>query len=556
MSTVIQPKPTDRAEALSVESHRLTAILDDRYALQWPHCVVCLWFVTAFLFVSHAPLFHSEVWRHAVAGRAILQTGTIPDGPLQVPLADGMPFLNSGWLSQWIMGQTIATWGVGGLSSLSAIVAGASLLLWAHTFFQRSGQKRFMLAGVSLMFWLSLTEMTAPQPLLLGGLCLAALVWLLAPLLFETRSISQTRLGWRQVGVVVVMLAWANLDGSFVYGWAGLLAITTGLFFTEWYHQRAASGLQLRFLQSVRSRELQGWIWTSEFALLATFLNPHGPRIWSVALGQGGHFPIWAEAGGQLPLVLASAHGFAFALVVGCVVVCWQQSRLKVSFAEVFVALAAGCLASWSIRFLPWFVGTALLVAARHYRDLAEQRGWLERPDSHNRATPVEASEANDEPRPLKFAYTLIAALIVWCGFALSPMSAPLLGGQQRSPTTWHHQATPVAVAKHLRQHGSDNLVWAPSYWADWLIYDGGAGIQLYTDSHIHQLPGMVQRDYSQIFLGGNDWQRITDRYAIHTLVIDKRQQPRMASEVMRSGGKWRLAFENKDALVLHRVGI
>lgn len=113
-----------------------------------------------------------------------------------------------------------------------------------------------------------------------------------------------------------------------------------------------------------------------------------------------------------------------------------------------------------------------------------------------------------------------------------------------------------MAVAKHLRQHGSENLVWAPSYWADWLIYDGGAGIQLYTDSHIHQLPGMVQRDYSQIFLGGNDWQRITDRYAIHTLVIDKRQQPRMASEVMRSGGKWRLAFENKEALVLHRVGI
>ena len=556
MSTVLQPQSTDRATKISPESHPLTAVLDDRYALKWQHCVVCLWFVMTFLFVSHAPLFHSEVWRHAAVGRTMLQTGQIPTSPLRVPLADGMPYLDSAWLSQWTMGLVIAKLGIGRLSSLSAILVVATLMLWANGLYRVSGQKRFMLAGVSFIAWLGVSEMTAPQPLLFGGLCMALLAWLVLPVMSAQQPLFTKRIGWRPVSIVLVMMAWANLDGSFVFGWGMLLALAVGVACKVWSEQRGAGRFLEQVAQTAQSTELRSWVWLTEVALLATFFNPHGLRIWSAALGRGGSFPLWAEAGGQLPLVLASVQGLFFASVVGIVMFCWTQSRLKISHSEVFLGLASGCLAAWSTRFLPWFVGVALILIGRHYRDVAQQRGWLALRNDRAKTNAQDADAAREGPQPLKFAYSMIAALIVWCGFALSPISAPLLGGQARSLDKLHHQGTPLGVASYLREHGAKNLVWAPNYWADWLIYDGGDDRQYFTDSHLNQLPGMVQRDYSQLFLGGNNWQRIADRYAIHTLIIDKQQQPRMASEVMRSRGKWRLAMENSEALVLNRVGI
>ena len=63
----------------------------------------------------------------------------------------------------------------------------------------------------------------------------------------------------------------------------------------------------------------------------------------------------------------------------------------------------------------------------------------------------------------------------------------------------------------------------------------------------------MVRSDYGQVARIEGNWTRILDRYGVEYLVIDKREQTRLADAAMSQLDAWSTAFEDERALVMRR---
>ncbi|MBX3440094.1 MAG: hypothetical protein KF861_21570, partial [Planctomycetaceae bacterium] len=79
-------------------------MLEDRVppSLRAPR-VLALWTaVIGLLYVvlSYQPLWHTDVWGHLSYGRWIWEQGRLPSSEPLMPLARGIPFVDTAWLTQ------------------------------------------------------------------------------------------------------------------------------------------------------------------------------------------------------------------------------------------------------------------------------------------------------------------------------------------------------------------------------------------------------------------------------------------------------------------------
>ena len=179
--------------------------------------------------------------------------------------------------------------------------------------------------------------------------------------------------------------------------------------------------------------------------------------------------------------------------------------------------------------------------------ELLERRGWLARKVDR----PLFA--VGEPAAPGAFAFTLLSGLVVWAAFALSPLSAPVLGGKTRSATQLHNRNTPLAVARFLQGSPPRGLVWAPEDWGDWLAWDGPSGLQVVANSNLSVLPQRVWYDIAQVARAEGNWTRTLDRYGVELLIVDKERQPRLAEAALGQSGDWTVQFEDAAAIVLKR---
>lgn len=91
-------------------------------------CVLSL----AFVLFSSMPLWHTDIWGHLAYGRLIWETGSIPDFAPFMPLASGMSFIDTAWLSQITAFKMFDIAGVAGIKFLyaAAITACMTFLLY------------------------------------------------------------------------------------------------------------------------------------------------------------------------------------------------------------------------------------------------------------------------------------------------------------------------------------------------------------------------------------------------------------------------------------------
>lgn len=208
--------------------------------------------ILVFILLSLAPQLYNDGdtgW-HLVAGRLILDTGSVPTtDPFSHSFA-GKPWLAHEWLAEVIMA---ACWGAGGWSALSLLFAGTMAVL-------------VLILGLEIGRWLR------PMPTLIA---LILIVLVLAPFTLARPHVLAWPLlaGWmlvliraREVGAApplaaaLVMLAWANLHASFIFG----LALAGGF------------GLEALFAAKDRRRAFVGWLVFGLVSLAATLGTPFG----------------------------------------------------------------------------------------------------------------------------------------------------------------------------------------------------------------------------------------------------------------------------------------
>lgn len=532
----------DTQTALSVP---LTPVLTKRFVLNWQHLTVCLGLVALYLFCCYTPVPHAGGWLHASHGRWLISHHTWPQQNPSLPLAEGMDFVNTTWLSDVLLAATANVLGMDGICGLRGVLVLATLVLLLRSFYVQSG--RFGLAAGALVMvvvaWWPGLGIVGPERF--AGLCLAALIWLFCDSA-EWRSRAATqRHGWRFTtlrwwSVVVVMMLWANLDGSFILGWLFLFCHATGrlvdLLFTRKSLRRA-----------LQSRSLQHTWWLLAAATAATCVNPLGVGMWGELLRWDSS--LWGGADGlSRPLALASWSGvaFTFCWLVALIVLRWANCRLRTVDGLLFFGLSL--LAAWNEHYVGWLVPVTAMIAMTHLAAtrLTDRAAVVRR---------VRCAEA-DQPvafAPLQFSFTFACLLITWFGFALSPLSKPMLGETIWDSAQLYSDATPRAVTAYLHEHPADGLIWCPADWGDWLLWDGPPGTKVYANSQMANLPQQARFDYGRMFRGEPDWKEICDRYDIRMVVIDKKTQDHMVARVRRNRKGWHLAYEDDQTMILRR---
>jgi len=526
------------------EAAALQPVLGERCALTPRHVVACGVLAVLFMYLNYQPLFHTDLWGHVLYGQWMLEHGRLPAEDPFLPLAEGMPATGTSWLGQLALGAAEACGGSYALSLLYAGTYWAAFALLARVFYLQAKSLPLALIGMAGAFLMLWTRHAVIRPEMFGALSLAVLFWLLVRVEpWKSRAVAwgeRSAASGERIPLLVwvatppLFVFWANVHGSFAVGLAILGCHVLGRGCEVLWSTRRLQALLF-------DRQWRQLVLLTELALAATLINPYGLNL-LIETARFGANPNLPDVLEWYPLKLKSVEGILFGGSLVLAMVLLRSSRVAVRPAEVLVLLVLAIGMAGSVRLISWYGPCFVFAAMPHVCDLWRRRFPQKR----------ESSDASGST-PRHFAWTLISGLILWCAFALSPVSQPLLSAAPRERERVYSNNTPLELTAYLREHPPQGLVWAPQWWGDWIVYDGPRGIQVSMMTHVHLVPHSAWRDYLRAARGQPGWQRVLDRYGATTLIVDKDLQKNLARQARRAA-PWRVVHEDAKSLVLRRA--
>jgi hypothetical protein len=438
------------------------------------------------------------------------------------------------------------------LSNAFAVVTLAAWLIIWRVLYLRTQSAATSLALVAVVFALSWSRFTTQRPENFAWLCFALLWWLLVG--DQQRAAGSSR--WRLwLGVPLVMLLWANLHGSFLIGLAVLGAYFVGSYAAALIHRTSDVGRPCRAVPDATQRpayvgrlwralldpEVKSRLIAAELGFIATCVNPYGMDLILSALAFSNN-PNLRDVLEWQPLRYGGPGGYEFVAAWALALVLLRLSRRPIALAHGIMLALLGLATLGSNRMIGWFALVYGVSLAPLLDDLLTR--WRSQP-------------AGDEEEPVRgfplwgrsWYYTLIALVLLWIPFSLAPIAQPILGGKQRSPEQLFGRQTPLGLTKWLRETSPPGLVFTPQWWGDWIVRDGPPEIRPFMTSNIHLAPRQVWVDYLRILGVGPGWQQVLGRYAVETVIVDKRQSPELLRVLQKDTG-WRLLYDDEQAAV------
>ncbi len=552
----------DRQPPLSVK-------IDLRWQLTAGHLAVTICLTVLFILLSYLPLRGTDLWLHVNYGGYILESGALPTQPIFEPLSKGMKLVNSAWLSQVILSSVHSWGGPRFLSALFAFTGLASFVLLSRAIFLRSKSLWLTALGLVIALITGWSRTATIRPENFALLCFAALLFLIS----RSREKNADATGnapafdyalW--IGAPLVMLLWVNLHGSFVCGILALGAMFVG--------RAGEVFLRTRSIAAISSDSAtRQWLFVTELSLLATLLNPAGIDMWLNTLLFAANQNLAGIVEWQ-PMVLNGTGGFEFAGAVLLAIFAFRYSRRRVPLGYGLMLLMFGVACIFGVRMLTWFAFVYALVVTPHVGDML-QKFWSALAGSADRkvstaggaaSQPVtetssdESDLADDEveedtaPSPLwAWKYSFLCMLSVWVGFALTPISHPVLGTHLAPiEKVYDGPSTPLQATAYLKENPPEGQVFNPQIYGDWLVMNV-PGFKPFVTTNIHTTPRQVWRDYQRIYNFGPGWPRTLERYRVNMMIFDKEHQSN-AKRILRTSEDWRLAYEDDQVLIYRRA--
>lgn len=491
-------------------------------ALRAPRAVAGLVFCLGlvYLFFGLQPVWHTDIWGHLSYGKVIWEARSIPVTEPLMPLAAGMEFVDTAWLSQILGYLTYNTLGIAGVQGEYALAVTFCAALVTFAVYCRTCHGPISLltmAGFLAMAWVPLTVV---RPQVAGLFCFVVLL---------VRMSSRRRgvLDW--VLIPVLFAAWANLHGSFPVGLFLLGAFVAG---RAWDLLRRTGSLRVLLGDSRLRRDFL----LMELAIAATLLNPYGIGVYPAALAISRH-PNLNDLTEWFPLTLDTAQGVLFGLSVIGLMVLYRLSPRRVASWEVLALGVLGWGTLTSARLIVWWAPVAALVAATHGYAIWRSRRHLSLiPQAQTRAG----------------KWSVVAVGLIWIFFAYSPLGVRLVHGKpaklERSVST----DTPLAAVKYLNRKPPRGLIFNTYEWGDYLKWAGPADLKIFVNSHAHLVPRDVWQAYLQISDAQGNWEELLDRYGVNTVVVDRQFRESLIRK-LRESDKWKQDFEQDGQVVFLR---
>jgi hypothetical protein len=222
---------------------------------------------------SYQRLHHTDLWGHLAYGRLICETAALPATEPLLPLAEGVPLVDTAWLAQVLGYQVMAQWGPAGVQFLHAATIAACLALVAWGLYRHTHSFTFSVLGLGLFETLNWFQFQIVRPQMGGLICFVVLLSLLTTRRWH-------KLHW--VAIPATLAVWANLHGSFIVGLVLLGCAVLGRGIDVWRRTGRVSRI-------FRDRHARRLLLTTELAAAATLLNPYGLRLYAEVLSFSGN---------------------------------------------------------------------------------------------------------------------------------------------------------------------------------------------------------------------------------------------------------------------------
>lgn len=465
-------------------------------------------------------LHHTDLWGHLAYGRLMSTAHVLPATEPLMPLAEGVPFIDTAWLTQLAGYGVLTQWGPEGIQFLHASAISVCLALLAWGCFRRTRSFGFTVAAIALLEVLNWYQFQIVRPQLAGLVCFGVLVAL------------TTARRWRPIYWLVIpalLALWANLHGSFVVGLALLACATAGRAIDVWRRTGRPSAM-------TRDAHARRLFLTTELAAVAVLLNPYGLRLYAEVLSFSSN-PNLQSLIEWDPLNFRTLQGELAAVAALALVVAYRLSPRRVPAGEALVLVGLGAAALWSARFLVWWTPLAAACFAIH-----ASAAW-------RRFHPLTGPAA---PLVRTGKWTAITFGLAWIFIAWTPFGMHVLHGKSADFQKSVSKDTPIAAVEWLVEHPPEGQIFNSYEWGDYLVWAGPQGLKVFVTSQAHLVPREVWRDYLTVINLGSGWDEVLDRYGIDTIVVDQADRTSLISK-LKEDSRWKRSYEDGLAAIFTR---
>lgn len=477
-----------------------------------------------FWWLCSRPVWHTDVWGHLKYGEWIWQHRGLPAFEPLMPLAQGMPMVDTAWLAQLAGFGVYSAWGVAGVQFLFALCVTAGFTALAVRLWRGTGSLRFVLLGLAacgLLLWSQLFVGIAGlvRPQVMGWMCFTVL--------FARLSGARLyRFDWFLIPALFAV--WGNVHGSFVLGLLVFAAFAVG---RGWDVVR-----QTGTVRSVwHDRRLRELVLVGELSAAAVLLNPFGLGLYAEILAFSRNRNL-ADLVEWMPLEMRGFQAQGFLLVACLLAMVYRNSPRRVRHVEPLLLFGFGLWTCWTSRMIGWWA-----VPAAYYFAVHAHAAWAKR------------RQSIAEPEARRGLYSAVAVGLVWIAFAATPFGSQVIHGKPGALKDNVSSQTPLGAVAYLREHPPQGLVFHTYEWGDYLRWAGPEGMQIFVNSHVHLIPRDVWENYLAIIYANSTWKDLLDRYSVTTVVVDKPHDALIA-RLRDEGETWKPVYEDGQAMIFTRA--
>lgn len=524
MSTTLDTKPPDEKVGQAPAATPKTATLEDHVplALRFPRVLAGFVALIGAVYwcYSFQRLHHTDLWGHLAYGKLISATHSLPATEPLMPLAEGMPLVDTAWLAQVLGYRVLAHWGPPGVQFLHAAAIAACFALLSNGFYRRTRSFVFSAAGLALFEMLNWFQFQIVRPQMAGLVCFVLLLAMLSARRWRP-------LYWAAIPLTIAV--WANLHGSFVVGLALVACACLGRTIDVWRRTR-------RLAAPLRDASVRRLFLLAELAAVAALVNPYGLRLYADVLTFSEN-PNLRNLIEWDPLNFRTMQGQLCAATALALAIVYRLSPRQVFAAEILALVALGASALWSARMLIWWTPIAVACFVIH-----AHAAW-------RRFFPL-GSGATASVRSGKWSVVTVG--LAWIFFAYTPFGMHVLHGRVLGIKDSVSRDTPVAAVAWLREHPPAGLVFNVFEWGDYLLWAGPPDVKVFVTSQAHLVPHHIWRDYMSVINMSSGWNEAFDRYGVQALLLDKAERGSLIWS-LRENKQWKRSFEDDLAVIFTR---
>jgi hypothetical protein len=518
-----------------------------------------------FVFVSHVPLWHTDVWGHVKYGQWMVEHRAIPNREPFCPWWDGrVPFTQFYTLTQIAMYETYRLGEiVAGGDELHQMQGGVEFLRWLHAglttarlaimlfvFRRLSDSWRIALLGLGTMMLLDFLTWSVFRPQTFAQFGFALLLLPLSRPVLSKRAV---------VLLPLMLVVWANGHGSYVVAFALLGAVLLG---------RIVECV----LDGVRpwrdSQTLRLVLVLAASVIGIGLLNPYGFGLYKRTMDFAAHPSLQGGVGEWKPLAFLwgwgsdSDAGLHWIFIASLLLLGGTQlaSTKPIPPSRLIVLVMFGLGLALQQRFAIWWAMLVPWVLVPKWAELAKDWPKQWSPD------PSVASF-----RKTAIAVALVFAIFMWsapAGWFVTGGPTPL--GPSKADATQPFSlslGTPWELAREVKRPGSTDAEWAKPLAAiiqknypngrftgtimatpmqgDYLMWALAPEVPV-TYSHMHLFHPDYWEELAVVGQGRPGWLDVLEKYRVNLIIIEAQFGPKLKQQLAKTAG-WTIVLDETD---------